>query len=733
MPVSSLALSSVSTSSLIGVGIACGGNVLISLALTIQKLAHRRNEEALHATEYDTSDEEEDEEEEDGVQRARPSRDPSPIPEEDEPPPTPRPDDGGSSTTPSSTGPAIPAARGLVMEQGEGDSWRFPGEVLAEDRRDDGLVDVPVLLVPERSLSDSVTLQVSGNEQGDESALKSQSTSGSSSRAMSPTPKPILTPDYTNLRVKLESPPLPLRPKRLASERHATGHALEGQDSHEGASTQTSAQCVGEVQEGQYLKSRLWWAGMVLIAVGEGGNFLSYGFAPASVVAPLGTVALIANCVFAPLILKERFYKRELFGMALAIIGAVTVVWSSSNTNPRLDPDQLLQALTRTPFLIYTSLNILLLLPLLFLSTLPIASRVLPIDVAICALFGGYTVLATKALSSLLSQDFFGAWERGITWGCVTVVGGTSLGQVRWLNRALMRFQSKEVIPTQFVFFTLAAIIGSGVLYQEFEGLTFSSFVNFSFGIATTFFGVYLLTSTPSEIHLELSESGSETGDQVGESEVHLNDSNGPDLTRATSSSSLNFLLPSASSTNEQAPLLISSASLYTGSTTASLAPGIPRRHSDAPILAGAEGRSFTGIPATPRKARLTKRTSTSEFMSIPKLVGSQAGVLLLATTPPPNGPAYLATSSGYVPNTGSVRGRGWTLGLGAGGRQRDEESGVEGVGYGSLSRARGRSKSASVMFADQRGESRSRTGSQSHSRSGSKASKRGDDQSQRG
>lgn len=29
---------------------------------------------------------------------------------------------------------------------------------------------------------------------------------------------------------------------------------------------------------------------MVLIAVGEGGNFLSYGFAPASVVAPLGTV-----------------------------------------------------------------------------------------------------------------------------------------------------------------------------------------------------------------------------------------------------------------------------------------------------------------------------------------------------------------------------------------------------------------------------------------------------------
>jgi hypothetical protein len=44
------------------------------------------------------------------------------------------------------------------------------------------------------------------------------------------------------------------------------------------------------VEEGAYLKSRLWWCGLGLIAIGEGGNFLSYGFAPASVVAPLGTV-----------------------------------------------------------------------------------------------------------------------------------------------------------------------------------------------------------------------------------------------------------------------------------------------------------------------------------------------------------------------------------------------------------------------------------------------------------
>jgi hypothetical protein len=46
----------------------------------------------------------------------------------------------------------------------------------------------------------------------------------------------------------------------------------------------------GEGEREGYLKSPLWWGGLALCAVGEAGNFLSYGFAPASVVAPLGTV-----------------------------------------------------------------------------------------------------------------------------------------------------------------------------------------------------------------------------------------------------------------------------------------------------------------------------------------------------------------------------------------------------------------------------------------------------------
>ncbi|EEB98847.1 hypothetical protein MPER_01579, partial [Moniliophthora perniciosa FA553] len=61
--------------------------------------------------------------------------------------------------------------------------------------------------------------------------------------------------------------------------------------------------------ESDYLKSKLWWSGFLLMNVGEMGNFISYAWAPASIVAPLGTFALVANCFFAPLILGERFRK----------------------------------------------------------------------------------------------------------------------------------------------------------------------------------------------------------------------------------------------------------------------------------------------------------------------------------------------------------------------------------------------------------------------------------------
>ncbi|KAI9639504.1 magnesium transporter NIPA-domain-containing protein [Dioszegia hungarica] len=452
----------VSGSSLIGVAIACSGNVLISLALTIQKLAHRRISEAHHGRADDEADEDEDIE------------------------------------------------RGAGDIAGAGDESR-------------GLLKA---------------------SSGRSAAYPNGKASGASSRNSTPT--------------ALDSP--------------AESSDDESPERREG------------VQEGAYLKSKLWWIGLAMISIGEGGNFLSYAFAPASVVAPLGTVALVANCIFAPIILKERFRPRELIGMGLAILGAVTVVYASSDTNPRLDPSELVIAITQPPFLIYTGINLLLLLMLMYLSrSAAWGGRFAAVDVGICAIFGGYTVLSTKAMASLLSTMFLQAFEYPVTWGLVVVLVGTSLAQVKYLNKALMTFQSKEVIPTQFVFFSLAAIIGSGVLYQEFRDIPLTRMINFIFGIGITFTGVHLLTSMHSPAT--------------------------PSPSPPPSSTSSPQTTPTPLPRTERTPLLIA-----------------PSPHSDA--YHHALSPSIRG-----RGVRLLKRNSTGEIHTLG--INSQAGFLLLGSTPP--------------------------------------------------------------------------------------------------
>ena len=45
----------------------------------------------------------------------------------------------------------------------------------------------------------------------------------------------------------------------------------------------------------------------------------------------------------------------------------------------------------------------------------------------------------------------------------------TAILQIKYLNKAMQRYDSTAVIPTQFVLFTLSAIAGSAVIYRDFD------------------------------------------------------------------------------------------------------------------------------------------------------------------------------------------------------------------------------------------------------------------------
>ncbi|EXJ63136.1 hypothetical protein A1O7_03581 [Cladophialophora yegresii CBS 114405] len=248
-----------------------------------------------------------------------------------------------------------------------------------------------------------------------------------------------------------------------------------------------------------YLKSPYWWLGLVLMIVGEAGNFLAYGFAPASIVSPLGVVALISNCLIAPLMLKERFRKRDLCGVLVAIAGAVVVVLSAKNTETKFGPGELWKTIKRWEFLLYVIVTAVFIVGLMYAEP-RYGRKTILVDLGLVALFGAYTALSTKGVSSLLSASLYKAFTFSIFYFLVLILVGSALMQIRYLNRALQAYDSTQVIPTQFVLFTLSVIIGSAVLYRDFEHTTVDQAVKFVIGCLLTFFGVYLITSQRHEL-----------------------------------------------------------------------------------------------------------------------------------------------------------------------------------------------------------------------------------------
>lgn len=247
-------------------------------------------------------------------------------------------------------------------------------------------------------------------------------------------------------------------------------------------------------EQKSYLKSPIWWLGIALMVVGEAGNFLAYGFAPASIVSPLGVVALVSNCMIAPLLLGERFRIRDGIGVIIAIAGCVTVVLSASSSNPKLDQNKIWYLISQWEFETYFGVTVFLIVVLMVASN-KFGHRTILIDLGLVGLFGGYTALSTKGIASLLSSKIWRVITFPITYLLLAVLIFTAVMQIKYVNRALQHFNATMVIPTQFVLFTLSVIIGSAILYRDFEREAPGDAAKFVGGCALTFLGVWCITS----------------------------------------------------------------------------------------------------------------------------------------------------------------------------------------------------------------------------------------------
>uniref|UniRef100_A0A8C5MNN6 NIPA like domain containing 2 n=1 Tax=Leptobrachium leishanense TaxID=445787 RepID=A0A8C5MNN6_9ANUR len=223
-----------------------------------------------------------------------------------------------------------------------------------------------------------------------------------------------------------------------------------------------------------YYRSKLWWCGIIVMGIGELGNFAAYGFAPATLVAPLGCVSVI--------------------GGTLAIAGTYLLVTFSPSLTQEVTAAKVQQYLISWQFLVYMILEIIIFCILLYLYKRKRVTHIVVL-LLLVALLASMAVISVKAVSGMITMTLKGQMQltHPIFYIMIVIMVASCAFQVKFLNQAMQLYNATEVVPINFVFFTTSAIFSGVIFYQEFKDAAVLSIFMFIFGCILSFLGVFLI------------------------------------------------------------------------------------------------------------------------------------------------------------------------------------------------------------------------------------------------
>uniref|UniRef100_A0A8C6U120 NIPA like domain containing 2 n=1 Tax=Neogobius melanostomus TaxID=47308 RepID=A0A8C6U120_9GOBI len=253
-----------------------------------------------------------------------------------------------------------------------------------------------------------------------------------------------------------------------------------------------------------YYTSALWWMGVILMGVGELGNFAAYGFVPASLIAPLGCVSVIASAVISVVFLKETVRASDILGGTLAITGTYLQVTFAPHNISMVTAQMLHYYFINYYFLVYIVIEILLFCVLLFLYKIKHMKHIV-IVMLLVALLASVTVISVKAVSGMITETIKGSLQLvyPIFYIMFVVMVASCAFQIKFLNQAMKMFDATEVVPINYVFFTTSAVVAGIVFYQEFEDLAMLNILMFVCGCLLSFLGVFLIARNRPKIKQE--------------------------------------------------------------------------------------------------------------------------------------------------------------------------------------------------------------------------------------
>jgi drug/metabolite transporter (DMT)-like permease len=263
--------------------------------------------------------------------------------------------------------------------------------------------------------------------------------------------------------------------------------------------------------------------------VGEIGNFIAYGLAPASLVSPLGAIAVISNAILSRIILKEESSYKSVAGVCFALGGAVLIILNAPTTMQDGNNHQMYNDIISWKGLVF-----LLIVAVCFTFIAnpfdtgygiseEFANQHVLCYCAVCSLVGAISVTSAKVVSTAITQGLAGdssmLIDSKIAWLTYMLMVGiiiSTLTQIIYLNLALKHFGASIVVPVYYIMFTSMSIAAGMVLFEEtvFDPVVQKSIL-FVLGVVLAFVGVYLINTTHNEKEQEQNYDDDEDEDDI--------------------------------------------------------------------------------------------------------------------------------------------------------------------------------------------------------------------------
>ncbi|KAI0562990.1 Magnesium transporter NIPA [Gracilaria domingensis] len=254
----------------------------------------------------------------------------------------------------------------------------------------------------------------------------------------------------------------------------------------------------------------LWFCGYGVNSLGGVLNTAGLRFAAQSLIAPLSSMALVVNAVFATFVLGERLGLRDVLPMSLIAVGNIIAVASANHSEQRgLTLIEISQLFRRSSFQLYL-VTVLVLASLLMIIRGRIRRRIrksggeemanptLVAYAGLChaaaaAMLSVNTVFLSKASLLALTDGLHNAFKPQflaliLTWLSLVCFW------IYTLNRLLASHDILFIVPAIEVLWSLCSMIGGGIFFDEYSSMKMSRRVSFAVGVVINLTGVFILS-----------------------------------------------------------------------------------------------------------------------------------------------------------------------------------------------------------------------------------------------